>query len=151
MFSIATQKIQNKLIIPLIFFALFYKNNNSVQGATDLYTLKVTQIKCFDINPKYILNVTCNVKAERHKYGLINLYWMHRNVDRLVVYGKLFYQNSAGHFLPTFLDYCYDFCEWNELAQNGPKLFQYVVNLKMPSDVDKVKHEKRTLCPLNVI
>lgn len=140
------------LIIPKITFVLLC-NSMSVKGSTDLYIIKVKQMKCFNINPEHILNATCNIKAERHKHGLINIYFIHHNVDRVVVHAKLFYQNSAGRYLPTFFDYSYNFCEFNELLQSGSKIFQWVIQARI--DMGLASKDKKTLetqrrCPLNV-
>lgn len=117
----------------------------TILKATDLYIVKVKQVKCSDIDAAYILNVTCKVRAERKKYGILDLCFRRLNVDHQMVLLKLWHQNSAGHFLPYLIDIQYNACDWGQLMKTGPKLFavlQHVVQDGTDSDI--------LVCPFNV-
>lgn len=117
-----------------------------LQGATDLYIVKVKQIKCMDIDVDHILNVTCYVKADRHKYGIINVYFEQLNMDHQMVHLKMLIQNSAGRFLPSFLNFQYNFCEWNELIKTGPILLGIIHHVRE----HYTDTESAVTCPFNV-
>lgn len=138
------------LIFTLKFLFLLWTLQIYVQGATDLYTVKLKQIKCSDIDSHHISNVTCFVKAERRKYGILYLAFEQRNMDKLHVHFQVFYQNSGGRFLPFIVNYEYKFCDWNKLTKSGSKLFQLIYNFKKVfSTLDDVEIERKG-CPFNV-
>lgn len=111
-----------------------------LQGATDLYTFKLKYIKCTDIDPDHIQVVNCYVKAVRHKFGLLFLEFEQRNMNNYHTSFKMFYQNSAGRYLPFFINYEYDFCEWEKLEKSGSKIFE----------LGRAIDSKYATCPFNV-
>lgn len=136
-------------ILSVFFLIIIYNFVQYLQAATDLYIVKVKQIKCSDIDPEHILNVTCYVKAERNRHGIINLYWEELNMDQQIVHIQLLIQNSAGRFLPYFLDFQYNFCEWSQLMKSGPTIIQYIWRIRQ-LDMDHAKTDEAVTCPFNV-
>lgn len=112
--------------------------------ASDLYTIKILSIVCSDVDPTFIINVTCYIKAQRGKLGLINVRFKFQNVNYMMSHLQLFYRNSAGKFLPFLVDYTYDNCKFVEMAQAGAKVFSFI-NRLLPFDFKEFE-----ACPLNV-
>lgn len=112
--------------------------------ANDLYSIKILSIACSDIDPIYILNITCYVKAQRDKLGLVNVRFYFKNVDNMMTHIAFQYRNSAGRYLPFLVDYTYDNCKFVELARSGSATFKFVLSL-LPVDFKDFES-----CPLNV-
>lgn len=81
-------------------------------------------------DPQYITNLTCYIKAVRGKQGLINLIFDIQNMPKTDYWlrTRLFYQNSAGRFLPYLVDMEMNVCAIQaELQSNIPSIKALVV------------------------
>lgn len=100
------------------------------------------------MDPEHVFNVSCRVRNERHKHGIVTFKAEERNVDHYMVHVQLFHQNSAGRFLPYLFDFYNDVCEWEKMA-NGSLFNQiryHFWNLQLSS-----KEEHNPLeCPFSV-
>lgn len=145
--------MKNRNLIFLKIFSIIFCNvvqylQGGTNGYTGLYTVKIKSIKCFDIDTEHILNVTCNVKNERHKHGLLNICYEERNMDHYMVHLRLFYQNSAGRFLPYLVDFQYDICDFSQMLTGSP-LSKIVYFMGTHGTSSEVK-ASRQKCPYNV-
>lgn len=112
-----------------------------------MYTLVLRQIKCLDIDRDHIFNITCFVKAVRHKHGILNIYFEQLNMDNLIFHAKLFYQNSAARFLPYVFDFKYNVCDWNQLMSSRSIMFRLATFV---AALDKHSNNGSLVCPFNV-
>lgn len=44
------------------------------------YDITMKRIECSDVDKRHILNLTCVIKAVRGKKGILNLYWIYKDV-----------------------------------------------------------------------
>lgn len=92
------------------------------------------QVKCVDIDPEHISNVTCFVKAVRHKHGILTVMYDQKEIEPSV-HIKTFIQNSAGRFLPFVIEIRYNYCEWVVLRKSGPVNLIQLIKLLEPFDI----------------
>lgn len=45
------------------------------------FEITMRRVDCTDIDTDHILNLTCRVKAARGRKGILNLYWIFKDVD----------------------------------------------------------------------
>lgn len=76
-------------------------------------------------------NITCYIKAQRGKQGLINIRYNFTNMPNndTWCHCKLSYRNSGGHFLPYLVNVDFDFCTNKiDLESSVPSVLSLVVH-----------------------
>lgn len=106
--------------------------------SNELFIIKVTDVHCSDINRQHIMNASCYIKAQRGKFGLINIKFYVKNAKNVMNHFVILYRNSAGHFHPYLLDVTVDACRLSEITSGIFKFFMGLVPIEAKP------------CPLNV-
>lgn len=104
----------------------------------------MTSIACIDVDKEHIEILQCYVKAQRNKFGMVNLVFTYKNVDNDIFNMQLFHQNSAGRFLPYLVNSTFDLCEASKHFYEGDKLVQLIMR------AINLKSQAAQSCPFNV-
>uniref|UniRef100_A0A336MH83 CSON000436 protein n=1 Tax=Culicoides sonorensis TaxID=179676 RepID=A0A336MH83_CULSO len=83
------------------------------------YLFNVRKIICRDIDTKYIKNVTCYIKAERSRLGVLNLEYTFVNADNVKFTMRQFSRNSHGNYQPLLVPINFDLCNLNDRDSNS--------------------------------
>lgn len=77
----------------------------------DLYSIKITGISCYNIDPVAFTNITCKLKAVRGRQGVLNLFFIYNNIPKLTTAYQLYYRNGSGRYMLYIVNVWVDYCK----------------------------------------
>lgn len=66
-------------------FLLFFGSCMLFTNCQRQYDLTFRSTQCSDVDTKHIVNLTCRIKAVRGKKGILQLYWVYKDMKDVLV------------------------------------------------------------------
>uniref|UniRef100_A0A336LYQ4 CSON005353 protein n=1 Tax=Culicoides sonorensis TaxID=179676 RepID=A0A336LYQ4_CULSO len=86
----------------------------TIQKSDELYTIKITNIKCSKIDPEAFTNISCRLKAVRGRQGVLDLVFTYKNISEITTIYQLYNRNNNGRYMLYFINIQVDFCKINK-------------------------------------
>uniref|UniRef100_A0A336JX63 CSON007947 protein n=1 Tax=Culicoides sonorensis TaxID=179676 RepID=A0A336JX63_CULSO len=80
----------------------------------DLYSVKITGMKCSNVDPKAFTLISCDLKAVRGHQGVLNVNFIYNNIKELTTTYQLFYRNKNGRLMNYLINVSFDYCKLDD-------------------------------------
>lgn len=88
---------------------LYFSSSIHQSNSEGHYDITMRSINCLDVDTNHILNLTCSIKAVRGKKGVMNLYWIYKDVQdafvsSLLIQMRIINTRNLSHFTVVFIE-----------------------------------------------